>query len=98
MVKDLLLHLCLRIVHEDDDGIVPLSEVEDENSLLSRIEAEFERLFGEHASARLAEIDQLLGSRSADEEAYPNLRKWLSSSIMTTSWDRPTTRAMAFCS
>jgi len=29
------------------------------------------------ASARLAEVDQILGSRTADEEAYPNLREWL---------------------
>jgi hypothetical protein len=77
MVKDLLLHLAIRIVHEDDDGIVPLSGVEDEEDLLSRIESEFERLFGEHASARLAEVDQVLGSLTADEEAYPNLREWL---------------------
>jgi hypothetical protein len=77
MVKDLLLHLAIRIVHEDDDGIVPLSGVEDEVDLLSRIESEFERLFSEHASARLAEVDQVLGSRTADEEAYPNLREWL---------------------
>jgi hypothetical protein len=77
MVKDLLLHLTIRIVHEDDDGIVPLSGVEDEADLLSWIESEFERLFGEHASARLAEVDQVLGSQTADEEAYPNLREWL---------------------
>ena len=77
MVKDLLLHLAIRIVHEDDDGIVPLSGVEDEEDLLSRIESEFERLFGEYASARLAEVDQVLGSLTADEEAYPNLREWL---------------------
>jgi len=43
----------------------------------SRIEDEFDRLFSEHASARLAEVDQILGSRTADEEAYPNLREWL---------------------
>jgi hypothetical protein len=77
MVKDLLLHLAIRVVHEDNDGIVPLSGVEEEPDLLLRIEAEFERIFGEHASARLAEVDQVLGSQTADEEAYPNLREWL---------------------
>ncbi|WP_154018587.1 BREX-5 system adenine-specific DNA-methyltransferase PglX [Halorubrum lacusprofundi] len=77
MVKDLLLHLAIRTVHEDDDGIVPLSDVDGEDGLLSRIEDEFDRLFSEHASARLAEVDQILGSRTADEEAYPNLREWL---------------------
>jgi len=77
MVKDLLLHLAIRIVHEDDDGIVPLYEIEEEKDLLTRINAEFERLFGEHASERLAEVDQLLGSQTADVEAYPNLQEWL---------------------
>jgi len=77
MVKDLLLHLAIRTVHGDDDGIVPLSDVDGEDGLLSRIEDEFDRLFSEHASARLAEVDQILGSRTADEEAYPNLREWL---------------------
>jgi len=81
MVKDLLLHLSIRIVHEDDDGIVPLTNVESEEDLLSRIEAEFERLFGEYASARLAEVDQALGSQTADKEAYPNLREWLESDL-----------------
>jgi hypothetical protein len=77
MVKDLLLHLTIRVVHEDDDGVVPLTHIEREDDLLTRIEDEFERLFNEHASDRLAEVDQVLGSRTPDEEAYPNLRAWL---------------------
>ena len=77
MVKDLLLHLAIRAVREDDDGIVPLSPVEGEDDLLTRIEGAFERIFGDHADARLAEVDRLLGSRPADDEAYPNLRDWL---------------------
>lgn len=81
MVKDLLLHLSIRIAHKDDDGIVPITNVESEEDLLSRIEVEFERLFGEHASARLAEIDQVLGNQTADEEAYPNLREWLENDL-----------------
>jgi hypothetical protein len=76
-VKDLLLHLVLRILDEDDDGIVPLSDVGEEPDLLNRIEDEFERIWGTHASARLVEVDQVLGSQTADEEAYPNLREWL---------------------
>ncbi len=77
MVKDLIHHLVLRAVSEDDDGIVPLSDVESENDLLTRIEAEFERIWAEHASARLAAVDRALGNRTAHEEAYPNLRAWL---------------------
>ena len=81
MVKDLLLHLALRAVHDAEDGIVPLSDVGAQASLVSRIEAAFERLFGEHAAARLAEVDRVLGDRPADEEAYPNLRAWLRTAL-----------------
>ncbi len=81
MVKDLLLHLAIRLINEDEDGIVPLYGVEGESDLLTRIEREFERLFGEYATERLAEIDQVLGSRTADQEAYPNLRQWLENEL-----------------
>ncbi len=77
LVKDFLLQLSMDLLVEDDDGIIPLSDVEGESHLLTRIEAKSEQLFGEYASSRLAEIDQLLGSKKADEEAYPNLREWL---------------------
>ncbi|WP_135666489.1 BREX-5 system adenine-specific DNA-methyltransferase PglX [Halorhabdus rudnickae] len=77
MVKDLLLHLTLKTVHKSDDGVVPISNVEDQANLLTHIESEFERIWGEHADARLAEVDQVLGNQTADEEAYPNLRQWL---------------------
>ena len=80
-VKDLLHHLTLRIVREDDDGIVALSDVDRESDLLDRIAAEFGRIWGEHADARLAEVDDLLGSETADEEAYPNLRAWLAEDL-----------------
>jgi hypothetical protein len=81
MVKDLLLHLTLRIVTEDEDGIVPISKAGEERTLLDRIEEEFERLFGQHADDRLAEVDQILGSKTPDQEAYPNLHAWLSDDV-----------------
>jgi len=77
MVKNLLLHFVLRAIHESDDGIVPLSDIEGEDDLLTHIEGEFERVWGEYADARLAEVDDVLGNQSAAEEAYPNLRAWL---------------------
>ncbi|AXG09002.1 BREX-5 system adenine-specific DNA-methyltransferase PglX [Haloplanus rubicundus] len=77
MVTHLLLHLTHRIVHEADDGIVPISDVGGEPDLLARLEREFERIWGPHAPTRLAEVDRVLGSRTADEAAYPNLRAWL---------------------
>jgi len=77
MVKDLLLHLSLHAVSSTDDGIIPISRIEGEDDLLTEIESEFERVWGEYADARLAEVDNVLGSQSAGEEAYPNLRTWL---------------------
>jgi hypothetical protein len=76
-IKDLLLHFALRAIHETGDGIIPVSDVEEEDDFLDHIEAEFKRVWGEHADARLAEVDNKLGSQSAAEEAYPNLRTWL---------------------
>jgi hypothetical protein len=80
-VENLLLHFTMEILDEDDDGIVPISDVGGEQDLLSRIEQKFDSIFGKRASERLAEVDQTLGNQSADEEAYPNLRTWISSSL-----------------
>lgn len=80
-VKDLLLHFVLRVVHNSDDGIIPLSAVEGEDDLLTHVEGEFRRVWGEYAEARLAEVDDVLGSQSAAEEAYPNLRTWLEENL-----------------
>jgi type I restriction-modification system DNA methylase subunit len=76
LVKDTLHHICIKIVR-GSDGIVPLSRVEGENNLLTLIKDEFEELFGQYARPRLAEVDQVLGIRTADEVAYPNLRAWI---------------------
>lgn len=76
-VKDLLLHFALKSANESNDGIIPISDVGDEDDLLAHIESEFERVWNEHAEDRLAEVDDVLGSQSAAEEAYPNLRTWL---------------------
>ena len=76
-VQELLLQFSIDIVREDSSGIVPLSTVDDHDDLLSRIENRFERVWGDHATTRLAEVDEILGNRSASDEAYPNLRTWL---------------------
>ncbi|AGN01218.1 hypothetical protein L593_06355 [Salinarchaeum sp. Harcht-Bsk1] len=76
-IKDLILHLALCAVRRADDGIIPVSDVEGEDDLLTHITAEFERVWGDHADARLAEVDDVLGRKSAGEAAYPNLRTWL---------------------
>ncbi|MFC7074249.1 BREX-5 system adenine-specific DNA-methyltransferase PglX [Halovenus rubra] len=76
-IKDLLLHFTIRAVDNADDGIIPLSDVDGKKDLLAHIESEFERIWGKHATDRLAEVDEVLGSQSAAAEAYPNLRTWL---------------------
>ena len=90
-VKDLLLHFTLRAIHESDDGIIPVSDVDGEDDLLAHVEAEFERVWGGHADSRLAEVDDVLGSKSAAEEAYPNVRAWLEDDLFdyhVTKFDR----------
>jgi hypothetical protein len=81
LAKDFLLQLAMDIVDEDDNGIVPLSDVGDEVSLLERIENKFEQIFDKQSEVRLAEIDDKLGNKSAAEEAYPNLRTWLEENL-----------------
>jgi len=77
LVRDLLLQFSMDAVRNDEDGVIPLSPVEGEDDLLSNIEAKFEKVWGEHAEDRLAEVDDVLGNQSAAQEAYPNLRTWL---------------------
>jgi hypothetical protein len=77
MTKDFILQLTMDIVAEDDNHIVPFSDVEGESSLLRRVEHRFEAIFGKCADVRLAEVDDVLGKRNASQEAYPNLRRWL---------------------
>ncbi|SFL63492.1 Methyltransferase domain-containing protein [Halogranum rubrum] len=82
LIKDLLLHIVLKIVREDDDGIVPLSTEDSlETPLISRVEDEFVQIFGEKAEDRLAEVDQVLGERQPDEGAYPNVKSWLKTNL-----------------
>jgi len=76
-VKDLLLHFTLRSVNDTDDGIIPIPDINGKDGLLTHIQEQFERVWGEHATDRLAEVDEVLGNRSASDEAYPNLRAWL---------------------
>jgi hypothetical protein len=76
-VKDLLLHFTIRAADNADDGIIPLSDINGKDGLLTHIETEFESVWGNHATDRLAEADEVLGNRSAADEAYPNLRTWL---------------------
>jgi len=76
-VKDLVHHFAMEAVQEEDDGIVPLHDVDDQPEILDRIVERFEDAYGEHATDRLVEVDEILGTESAAEEAYPNLRTFI---------------------
>ena len=77
LAKNLLLQFSMDIVRESDDGIVPLSKISGEEDILTRFETKFKQVWGEHATDRLAEADEILGNQSAADEAYPNLRAWI---------------------
>jgi hypothetical protein len=76
--RDLLLHFAISSLSNSDDGVIPITFDSDaEPDLLDRIESRFEAVFGEHATDRMIEVDQILGDETPDEESYPNIREWL---------------------
>ncbi|WP_022836946.1 hypothetical protein [Salisaeta longa] len=79
LVERMLLHLVFEILEEDDDGIVLLRAVSDdeEADLVVKMTRKFEAIWGEYATDRLQEVDQVLGNRAPTDEPYPNLRHWL---------------------
>ncbi|WP_204366094.1 hypothetical protein [Halogeometricum pallidum] len=64
-------------VQEEDDGIIPLYGVDEQPDMLDCIINCFEETYGEEAQDRLVEVDDVLGTVSAGEEAYPNLRAFI---------------------
>ncbi|WP_302080586.1 BREX-5 system adenine-specific DNA-methyltransferase PglX [Salinibaculum rarum] len=76
-VKDLVHHFAIEAVCEETDGIIALHSTDDEGDMLDRIIKRFEDAYGEYAENRLAEVDDILGIKSAAEEAYPNLREFI---------------------
>ena len=85
LVERLLLHLVFEVLEEDHDGIVLIgSESDDEGAdLLARMITRFESIWGEYAQDRLNEVDEILGNRTSQKEAYPNLRYWLENKLFT---------------
>ncbi len=76
-VKDLVHHFAMVALREESDGIIPLSEIDDQQSMLDCIVDQFHDAYGEYAEDRLAEVDDILGTEAASEEAYPNLRAFI---------------------
>ena len=51
--------------------------------MLDRIIDRFEEVYGEYAEDRLVEVDDTLGAKSADDEAYPNLRAFIEDDLFS---------------
>ncbi|ELZ19690.1 hypothetical protein C475_22134 [Halosimplex carlsbadense 2-9-1] len=75
-------------VRKETDGIIPLHGTEGQANMLDRIIEKFEDTYGEYAEDRLIEVDEILGTRSAAEEAYPNLRAFVENDLFDYHVDR----------
>lgn len=80
-IKLLLHHFAVESIQQKSDGIVPISSERGHPNIFDAVKERIENAYEGHAEDRLAEIDDLLGSRSADEEAYPNIRHWVSNDL-----------------
>ncbi|MGB9963001.1 BREX-5 system adenine-specific DNA-methyltransferase PglX (plasmid) [Halobacterium sp. MBLA0001] len=76
-VRSLVHHFAMEAVREDSHGIIPLHSTDVQTDMLDLVIQRFEDAYGEHAEDRLVEVDDILGGRSAGEEAYPNLRAFI---------------------
>ncbi|MCU4752400.1 BREX-5 system adenine-specific DNA-methyltransferase PglX [Halobacteria archaeon AArc-curdl1] len=76
-VKDLVHHFAMEAVREAEDGIIPLKGADDQPDMVERIVDRFHGAYGEYAEDRLVEVDDILGTESAGDEAYPNLRAFI---------------------
>jgi hypothetical protein len=80
-VKDLVHHFAMEAVREESDGIIPLEGTDEQANMLDRIVERFEDAYGEYAEDRLVEVDEILGAKSAGDEAYPNLRSFIAEDL-----------------
>ncbi|ELZ39024.1 hypothetical protein C463_17710 [Halorubrum californiense DSM 19288] len=82
-VKDLVHHFAMEAVREKSDGIIPLETTDEQTGMLNRVVERFENAYGEYAEDRLVEVDDILGAKSAADEAYPNLRSFVKNDLFT---------------
>jgi len=87
-VKDLIHHFAMEAVREESDGIIPLHNTDSQANMFDRILERFADAYGEYADDRLAEVDEILGTESAAEEAYPNLRAFIENDLFDYHVDR----------
>ncbi|MFA9418324.1 BREX-5 system adenine-specific DNA-methyltransferase PglX [Natrinema sp. HArc-T2] len=80
-VKQLVHHFALKVLQEVNDGIVPIESTNGEKTLLEHIVTQFQNTYGEYAEDRLVEVDEMLGTETAAEENYPNLRSFINDDL-----------------
>jgi hypothetical protein len=80
-IKLLLHHFAIDSIQKKSDGIVPIHSEGGHSSIFDEVRKKLENAYDGYAEDRLAEIDDLLGNIPADEEAYPNIRDWLSNNL-----------------
>jgi len=80
LVEELLFHFVLKSVQETDDGVIPIrsSQMKD---IQDHVIEQFRDVWGEFANERLAEADDVLGSKTAENQPYPNLQNWLAEEL-----------------
>ena len=80
-VKSLVHHFAMVAIREEDDGIIPIYPTGDQATMLDRIIDQFYDVYGDNAEERLIEADDILGSKTVGNEAYPNLRQFIESNL-----------------
>jgi hypothetical protein len=87
-VKDLVHHFAMKAVREESDGIIPLNGMRDRADMLDRIIERLEDVYGEYAEERIDEVDDILGSETKADQAYPNLRAFIEDDLFTYHIDK----------
>jgi hypothetical protein len=76
-VKDLVHHFAMEALYKEPNGIIPLKSADKQDDMLDCMVEQFKDAYGGYAEERLVEVDDILGSESASEEAYPNIRSFI---------------------
>ena len=80
-VRNLIHHVAMEVVRESEDAIIPLKSTDDQMDMLDEIVSRFQEIYGASSGSRLIEIDNVLGSKSAEEEEYPNIRDFIANDL-----------------
>ncbi len=87
-IKNLLHHFTMKSIREKEDGIIPIRGADHQTDIIDHLITQFEDVYGEYAEDRLVEVDELLGTESASEEAYPNIRSFVENNLFEYHIDK----------